>query len=202
MRGKLIYRNAFSLLLLFSIILGLSGFLSAISTSAFAATDSAIMILEVSSASATPTSIDYTLPYPGLLPDSPLYKLKTLRDIVIGWFISDPTQKASFDILQSDKRYAGSLMLLDSEPNQKSLALDTLSKANNYMEDALKNLVAARSQGRAYVDIAQNALMSNQEHQQILDDMAPKFGKTSGFFREQERTASFIDSLQKNILQK
>ncbi|HSW97310.1 MAG TPA: hypothetical protein VLF89_05800, partial [Candidatus Saccharimonadales bacterium] len=34
--------------------------------------------------------IQYDLPYPGLLPDNPLYSLKVLRDKIVEFFISDP----------------------------------------------------------------------------------------------------------------
>src|ERR1700704_2037322 len=42
----------------------------------------------------TSQTVDYTLPYPGLLPDSPLYFLKTFRDRLISFFISSPIKKA------------------------------------------------------------------------------------------------------------
>ena len=50
------------------------------------------------------TSIDYALPYPGILPGHPLYSVKMLRDRVMGWFITDPLKKAEFYLLLADKR--------------------------------------------------------------------------------------------------
>src|SRR5438105_4293482 len=53
----------------------------------------------------TPTQMpDYKLPYPGILPDNPLYFIKTARDRLVGFLISDPVRKAEFDVLQADKR--------------------------------------------------------------------------------------------------
>ena len=38
--------------------------------------------------------VDYELPYPGLLPDSPLYFLKISRDRLIEFMIGDPIKKS------------------------------------------------------------------------------------------------------------
>jgi hypothetical protein len=47
--------------------------------------------------------LDYTLPYPGILPDNPLYIFKNLRDRVMRIFLSDPVKRIEFSLLQSDK---------------------------------------------------------------------------------------------------
>src|SRR5579883_115828 len=61
------------------------------------------------SAAVSPTGVpDYVLPYPGILPDNPFYFLKVLRDRLILFFISNPTKKSSFYLLQSDKRLEAS----------------------------------------------------------------------------------------------
>ena len=48
--------------------------------------------------------IQYELPYPGILPDNPLYFLKAIRDNVLGFFITDPLKKADYSLLMADKR--------------------------------------------------------------------------------------------------
>src|SRR5438309_421306 len=52
----------------------------------------------------SPVSISYQLPYPGMLPDNPLYFLKVIRDGVWSFLLSNPLKKADFDLLQADKR--------------------------------------------------------------------------------------------------
>ncbi len=52
----------------------------------------------------TPVPIEYVLPYPGLLPTHPLYFIKSLRDSVIEFLITDAVSKADFYILQADKK--------------------------------------------------------------------------------------------------
>jgi len=48
-------------------------------------------------------SIDYTLPYPGLLPDNPLYPLKMIRDRIILFLINDSAKRTEYYLLQADK---------------------------------------------------------------------------------------------------
>ena len=55
--------------------------------------------------------VDYQLPYPGMLPDNPLYFLKVFRDNLTSFFINKPLDKAHFDLLQSDKDVEASYLL-------------------------------------------------------------------------------------------
>src|SRR5258708_61565 len=55
--------------------------------------------------------IQYELPYPGILPDNPLYFLKTFRDTIVLFLISEPWKKADFDLQQADKLVNASIYL-------------------------------------------------------------------------------------------
>ena len=80
---------------------------------------------QMSSASATPTviqGITYELAYPGLLPDHPLYFFKVIRDKVVSLLINDPSKRAEFNLLTSDKRF---------NSGRQEKIIDTLSKSNN-----------------------------------------------------------------------
>lgn len=95
----------------------------------------------------TPTP-DYVMPYPGLLPDSPLYIFKAIRDKVISIMIGDSLKKAQFDLLQSDKRIGASVILFEKgNKEQQILAISTVSKGQNYYEDAIQKLEEAKKQG-------------------------------------------------------
>src|ERR1700683_4754974 len=63
----------------------------------------------------SPSSVDYQLPYPGMLPDNPLYFLKVFRDTLTSFFINKPLDKANFDLLQSDKNVEASYLLVTQE---------------------------------------------------------------------------------------
>ena len=56
------------------------------------------------SPSPTPARVEYTLPFPGILPTHPLYVFKNLRDRIIEFLIIDPINKAEFYVLQADKK--------------------------------------------------------------------------------------------------
>lgn len=83
---------------------------------------------ETSAASASPT-IDYKLPYPGILPDNPLYKLKVLRDKIMIALIRDPNKKAEYYLLLANKQFGMSKQLVDK--SNIMLAKDTALKAEN-----------------------------------------------------------------------
>lgn len=77
------------------------------------------------------TTIKYDLAYPGMLPDSPLYKLKVLRDKITEALINDPKTKIEFYLLKTNKEILASAILVDKR--KIDLALDTAYKAeNNY----------------------------------------------------------------------
>ena len=61
--------------------------------------------------------VTYEMPYPGILPDNPFYPLKTLRDRVVGFLITDPGKNATFDLLQADKRFQAGVMLYEKDKN-------------------------------------------------------------------------------------
>lgn len=75
---------------------------------------------------ATPT---YTLPYPGILADNPLYKIKLLRDKI--WFslVQDQDEKAKLYLLFADKKIAMALAL--AQKGNYSLAQETALKGEN-----------------------------------------------------------------------
>ncbi|HZJ18329.1 MAG TPA: DUF5667 domain-containing protein [Patescibacteria group bacterium] len=120
----------------------------------------------------------YELPYPGLLPDHPLYFLKMFRDRIIGFFISDPVKKAEFDILQADKRLNGSVYLLYKNTSKADeLAISTISKGQNYFDDALGKIKLAKKQGINISDITTKLKSSLKGHKLTLKNLESKVSK-------------------------
>lgn len=117
-----------------------------------------------------PQSTEYTLPYPGILPDNPLYALKMLRDRVVGYLISDPVKKAEFNLLQADKRLASAIGLMD-KGGKTALSEETLSKGANYFEEALNKAREAKEQGMDVADIERRLASSARKHVAVLMDM-------------------------------
>lgn len=75
-------------------------------------------------------SVNYTLPYPGILPDHPLYPVKALRDRILEFLIRDPQRKADFYLLMADKRLNMGVAL--TEKGKYELAESTISKGEKY----------------------------------------------------------------------
>ncbi len=131
-----------------------------------------------STPSSTPT-VDYTLPYPGLLPDSPLYSLKVLRDNIIGFLISDPLKKSQFDLLQADKRVEGAYTLYNQHQDSVGLVETTISKAENYFENAIGKAQEAKKQGMSVDDIERRLSLANRKHNEIVIDLEKRVNKNA-----------------------
>src|SRR5690348_4919601 len=82
----------------------------------------------LSSSDSASADINYTLPYAGLLPDNPLYIFKAIPDKIVSILISDPKNKAEFDLLQADKRLSAAFALSKEHPANGQLVVTTISK--------------------------------------------------------------------------
>lgn len=114
------------------------------------------------------SQVDYFLPYPGLLPDSPLYFLKILRDRAVGFLISDPLKKADFAILQGDKRLQGGIFLLQKDKTKEKLAITSMLKGENYMVDAIGFIQDAKILRKDTNTIIQKMQLSTKKHVEVI----------------------------------
>lgn len=134
--------------------------------------------MEIASESAE--KINYELPYPGLLPDSPLYFLRVIRDKTVSFLISDPKKKSEFDLLQADKRLNAGILLFDK--NKIELAISTISKAENYFEQAIEKAREADKGGADISEIVNKLTDSSAKHMEVLSSLeksSPKNFKSS-----------------------
>lgn len=116
--------------------------------------------------------VEYELPYPGILPDSPLYFLKAIRDNVFAFFVSDPLKKAEYNLLMADKRLASSKSLVDYK--KYDLAITTLSKSGNYFDKAIQQAAELRRQGKNADTTLDKLLTASQKHQEVIFLMSQK----------------------------
>jgi hypothetical protein len=136
----------------------------------------------------SPTPIDYQLPYPGMLPDNPLYFLKMFRDNLTAFFLSKPLDKANFDLLQSDKNVQASYLLVTQHQGKTELAFKTFSQAQDYFDQAITQTMNAKKQGYSTKEIADKLVSSNQKHVQILQALAQQAHQTNSQTVKQERS--------------
>lgn len=145
---------------------------------AFAQENLSIKEATVSADAKIAKSVEYQLPYPGILSDHPLYFLKMIRDRIVGFLISDPLKKAEFNLLQGDKRLNTGVYLLNKNKEKNArLAQSTISKGENYFEEAIKNVRAAQKQGMDTKDILRRLSESSKKHQDVLQSLTNKAPK-------------------------
>jgi len=130
-----------------------------------------------SSSSQTVTQVDYQLPYPGMLPDNPLFFLKALRDQLTTFFLSKPLDKAQFDLLQSDKNTEAGYLLVTQQVGKIDLAMTTFSQGQNDFSAAIDQTEAAKKQGYSILDMSKKLDLSNQKHMQILKEIEGQVGQ-------------------------
>lgn len=113
--------------------------------------------------------VEYALPYPGILPDNPLYIIKAARDRIMDFLIVDPVRKAEFYVLQADKRLVMTTMLLDKV--NAVLAETTLSKGETYMEKAVSTVVNYKAGGKEVPGyLVEHLTLSLAKHGEVLSE--------------------------------
>jgi len=141
---------------------------------------------------AKPT-VDYTLPYPGILPDNPLYVLKAARDQIIGFFISDPLKKSEYDLLQADKRLASGVSLIKEGSAKYNLSVTTISKGENYFNDAISKLAIAQKQGVDVKSFSSTMKTAVQKHIEVIRDLESQVSSQAknGLISQEKRLVEF-----------
>ncbi|MDP3998925.1 MAG: DUF5667 domain-containing protein [bacterium] len=127
--------------------------------------------------SAIQSKVEYTLPYPGILPGHPLYSLKMIRDQISSWFITDPLKKAEFNLLQADKRLNSGLFLLDK--GKTDLAESTFSKGENYLEQTIAKVEGAKKAGKDISAMMSKLSLATLKHQEVLTEVLQKIPESN-----------------------
>lgn len=124
-------------------------------------------------ATETVKKVEYLLPYPGLLPDHPLYVVKKVRDFILDKLIVDPVRKTEFYILQADKRLNMGIFL--EAKGNRVLAEEIISKGEKYMHQAVGNFSALRREGKEIPGhVADRLEKSLAKHIEVLEEMIAK----------------------------
>jgi hypothetical protein len=120
-----------------------------------------------------PEQVQYDLPYPGMLPNNPLYFLKQARDWILDKLIMDPIKKTEFYILQGDKRLVMGVQLSDN--GNAVLGEQTISKGEKYINNAMQTLLSLKAQGAVVpANITDHLTQSLAKHAEVLTDQIAK----------------------------
>ncbi len=128
--------------------------------------------------SVTKPKVEYQLPFPGILPDNPLYMIKVFRDRVMEILIAEPVRKTEFYVLQADKRLGMGVQLLDK--GNTALAETTFSKGETYMDKAISTVVNYKTSGKEVPGyLVERVSRSLAKHKEVFEELAGKASETS-----------------------
>lgn len=116
--------------------------------------------------------INYPLPTAGLvLPDSPFWPLKALRDRI--WYLISPSplKKAELALLFSDKRLVSAQTLL--KDGKAGIAISTLTKGEKYLEVATDEEKIARSENYNTSAFLVKLATASLKHREVIEDLLP-----------------------------
>lgn len=118
-------------------------------------------------------SVDYPFPWPGILPDNKLYKVKVLRNKIIGKIIIEPVKKVEFDLLMADKTIYASKLLM--EKGKIDLSKETALKGENYYSILVQDYNMALIQNKKIPASLDNKItLAAIKHQEIFGEMETK----------------------------
>lgn len=114
--------------------------------------------------------IDYLLAFPGrILPDHTLWPVKALRDKIWLAITINPTKKAELQLLFADKRLASSKTLF--ERGKPELAFSTLTKAEKYLEEAVRASEENTKKGIDNSEFLLRLINASLKHRQVIEEI-------------------------------
>lgn len=139
----------------------------------------------VALAQATPTVsplpqelIEYKLPYPGLLPDSPIYFIKSLRDQLLVWTTRGEVKKANLYLLLADKNLVMGKTLW--EKGNEDLSLKTFEKGERYLLTGVIVLETSKNREDLPPGLRDKFELSGKKHGIVLNSVKDLIKNESG----------------------
>lgn len=117
------------------------------------------------------TIIDYQLPYPGILPDNPLFFLKQTRDSIQLFLAQDPLAKAEVFLQLSDKSLSAALEL--SKKGKHKLTIERVAKSEELFAKAIEIVEKQGSKMDAAkkTDFLAVLKKANLKHRETIDEL-------------------------------
>lgn len=111
----------------------------------------------------------YALPYPGILPDHPLYFLKVFRDQTMLMLTSDPIKKTNLDILFSDKHLVMGQLLI--EKDNYDLGIETIKKGEKYLLSSVVLLRNLKNPETVPPGLLDKIKISAKKHKEVINNL-------------------------------
>lgn len=143
----------------------------------------------------SPQPLDYNLPYPGILPDSPLYFLKVARDKLALLLIQHPTDRVFYLLFLADKRLAAAREL---ELNRNlALAAQTYLTAEEHLAAAVDGVETLS--GKSASDAVAKLTVATAKHKEILGQAE---GREKSLITARQDNAKSYDRVRKLLMTK
>jgi hypothetical protein len=121
-----------------------------------------------------PQEVNYYLPYPGILPDHPLYWLKMVRDRIKLDLTKDSLDHYQLLLLYADKRIGAAQVLI--EGNKVPLGVSTAVKAEKYIQRVLSEFENLKKAGKTTAMMEDQLVKATAKHQEVLQKLFDKAG--------------------------
>lgn len=125
------------------------------------------------------TGVEYNLPYPGILPDHPLYILKLARDNVVSGLIFDAKKKAFYQLFLSDKKFAAGQMLITKGKND--LGWTTILKSQEIYTQVVDKVIILKDQ-----DLNSKIVVSGVKREEVMDQLSGDAKKQKAYSLNQK----------------
>lgn len=113
--------------------------------------------------------VEYNLPYPGLLPDNPLYFIKSVRDQLLLWITRDEVKKANLYLLLADKNLVMGKILW--EKGNEDLSIKTLEKGERYFLTGVITLQTIKNREDLPPGLRDKFELSGKKHEIVLNSV-------------------------------
>lgn len=118
----------------------------------------------------TEKRVEYELPYPGILPDHPLFFLKKIRDNLLDFTTRENLKKAELYLNFSDKHANTALFLVRKGKNK--LAVETMIDGEEYMVKVPSLVSTSKKQGVApQREFLEKLKLSNSKHREVIEQL-------------------------------
>ncbi|MBU0570346.1 hypothetical protein KKB40_06265 [Patescibacteria group bacterium] len=148
-------------------------------------------------------NIDYFLAYPGkVLPDSPLWFVKALRDRTWLFLTTNSGRKAELKLLFADKRLGSAKILF--EKGKAEVGFSTLTKAEKYLEEASFQEQENREGGADTSEFLRRLSYASLKHFEVTSEiikMAPEDAKP-GIIKAQKYAKNVYENTRDALYEK
>lgn len=145
---------------------------------------------------AATTNIDYALPYAGILPDHPLYYIKSWRDQILLWITRDPIKKSQLYLILADKQLVMGRQLL--EKREITLSNDALILGEHHLLSSIVTLINQRgNRNELPPGYSDKIELSTKKHEEVLTDLISQATEQDQIRRIKEALSITHQAMQK-----